>query len=410
MSHSSLWRKAVFQSQAEPLRFEITLQELLLTVAVCFILSAGAAGLYVIGWANDDMNRVFDLLSACDRFLAPAPATNIVVVLVTEEDFQNHYRARNYSGVMDRAYLARLAEKIAECRPAVLALDFDLRVAGEHGDSLAATLRRIHARPHAPRLVLCSNLLAPAFEAGTPQEIQLPALAPELPAGFNNVDFMESRRLLLAARDLQGRLQLSFAATIVAMKDDRFLRALAGTIALESVSLRARFHRPGRFAMRASGALLESPAPCDLADMIVIVGGAYAAGDDRHEVATGHMPGAEVHANLVDNLLQQSYSRAPAPFAIFLIHCGLGLGIGLLFLRYPLNAFWRRLIPGAGSVLLIAGGWWLFQTTLYWLSGYLAAELTGMLAHKLQEPERARQTSAAENLSDSRNADCRSAN
>jgi CHASE2 domain-containing sensor protein len=360
-------------------------------IALSLLISLGFTYLHSLNWFQDEVNEITQASLAVDRFLVKThQAQNIVVVQITEEEFKRSLQS-HYSGYIDRQYVARIVEKLVYYSPSIIALDFDLSVPGENAQELNRILETI-LDTSGTKIILTSQIAGIEFNSEKSTEIIPPYckdLHQNLRYGFSQIDDSGSDRIFLKTIDQNGLLHLSFAATILAAVDDKLLLPFVDKHLDRSPDMRIRYFPSGRYKTWTSSAVLEEKNLDCIRDNIVLVGGSYTMGMDLHLTPAGVKSGAELQANILDNLLHKTYLVEPSLSIIFIIQFVFGCFIGLLFLRYKFKLS-VKILSVLGVVILITVSWWLFHSIAYWITAIPTAVITGTVAkRKLQNKSNA---------------------
>ena len=107
--------------------------------------------------------------------------------------------------------------------------------------------------------------------------------------------------------------------------------------------------------LSASDVLDETVKPIQLKDKIVLVGGTAAALHDLHTTPYGPLyPGVEVHANVIENILQQDFLELPpwVPVLDVAIILGTGILLGLVALYFKAVGTAVLLVVGVAGYLI----------------------------------------------------------
>jgi CHASE2 domain-containing sensor protein len=266
-------------------------------------------------------------------------AKDTVVVLIDDHDYWKGDLARRVP--LKRDYLAKLLIHLAKNEPKAIALDIDLRspIPEEGSEELAAyreetelLLKTIKEVSQSRPIVLATTVTGD--EGGY-------SVSPNV---FDGYDFDKTRvthGYVTLPNDLR---QVPLAVSVKGRpeKEDSFAGAIA-KIKSEPLVLRAEqyehrgfpygnFYRPGEFKPVSAGQVLagDPKAKESIQGQLVIVGGAWHTGSykgtrddysgavDLHFTPAGDIPGAFVHANYVEALLNGSVSQQ-VPEAVALI-------------------------------------------------------------------------------------------
>jgi CHASE2 domain-containing sensor protein/signal transduction histidine kinase len=312
-------------------------------------------------------NLVYDALV---RTRAPLPS-DVVIVAIDEESLGAIGR-----WPWPREVHTRLIERLAAVRPAAIGYDVLFVEPSAEDAALARAIRR------AGNVVLPLTFVVPGSN-GAPFELQAP-VAP-IAAAVSAVghadlipddDGIVRRASLLGgmrgahwpdlaeqvSRIVTGHVSPAFRRSAPAhLPADRF--AFSSPI-LISFSGRAGFHRTVSF-----DALLRGEVPPELlAGKVILVGSTASGSGDQYPVPSGAMPGVEIHANIVDALID---NRAIRPVGRAIVLCTalapLFLLLGALLVLPPrvnvvLGLVLMALVLGTSAGLLIWADIWLPPT------------------------------------------------
>jgi CHASE2 domain-containing sensor protein len=327
-------------------------------------------------------------VDAMGRLFQPNPSGQVVFVAITDDDFS---RADLFASTspLHPATLNRLIERIASHRPALVAVDLQLQPAPhESGDRLTGRLQLyetlLHlARQEAPEWVLVQPEPWQLDARGVDPQVQMAwerllnvGTGAEGRPHWASAEMRAERGLIRhMALDLGGRGSGEAIPTILgAIVKTRpgATRAPPNPSRDEHKALLIRYS--GGFLLdRASltavpaGALLDAPAPTGqtvLHGKIVILGGTHRASRDFFWTPFGEMPAAAIWAEAADTWVRGDEPGAlPWPLAFF-IETLIGLGGGLLMLRF-------HPILGYGLAVLVLAPVTLFFSWLSFAIGFV---------------------------------------
>lgn len=175
---------------------------------------------------------------------------------------------------------------------------------------------------------------------------------------------------------------------------------------------------PARYVSAAT-LLAEADAAAPLAGRLVLLGATAAGLLDLHPTPLGTpLPGVEIHAQLLENLLGDRVLQRPALSTLAELALALALGLTLIFLQPRLTARASLLVWGATVAVLLYGAWIAYSAQRLLLDGvfpalvvtivYAVIVVAGFIAArrfteaKLRERERHLRTLQAELLDVSR--------
>lgn len=315
------------------------------------------------------------------RFNAPRYSDDIVVVEITDDDYEHHFHSRS---PLDAGLLATLLTAIHSAHPALIVLDIDtsddsfrkldeLGVAawpevlwarvpkrtprGEHpGDGYLAALE-----PVAGGLVTdASRMGVPIFPVDSDGVVRRYRQQIDTSAGtLPSLSWNAARRYNIKSKERAGDILFNFPG-------DRYA-----------------------FPIVQAGEFLGPADPQGwgriLGRKIVMVGGDYAAGRDTYFTARGEMAGVE----LVAHAAQSDLAGGGIGESSFLVSAAFDIVFGtllvLLFFRLQLQPAFVICLACL-LVLPVAASWVTFRSLAYWVS--FIPLILGMLLHQLYDYDR----------------------
>lgn len=304
-------------------------------------------------------SRVYQALQRTPR--SRGESTNVALVFIGDEEY---WRGKLAARVpLKKTYLGELVERIADASPSVIALDLDLRAQSatlvQHDDYrcetllFVAALERAAAKCHCT-IVLPTTVLPTGHGDYTREADVLQPFARRLPQpkfvhGYIDAP-LDIRHIAMplplhrpgdetaAAAEAGGPAIDSFAAAITRVLKPRAIER-AGE---EPFSyFRSRRFFPEMSASRA----LADPEP--LQHKAVIIGGRWSAlaegrGErvDTHLTPVGPLPGAMVHANYVEALLNNETRGSLSRLGEIAVEIAASLAVAILFVRAKRRLRW----------------------------------------------------------------------
>lgn len=329
-----------------------------------FLALLGVVALFIVGLHFNALNDMEAAARDFDaRTGAAAPSDSIVLVTITEADYDSLFGGRS---PLDVDSLGRLVRAIARANPLVIGLDLDTSHPGFRrlrplADSLAAAgVQVVWARDAAS----CSSgtaedegdmgVRAPAAGACRDRMIHpLPVL------GDTASDPRLTSALGVMSLDPDGTVRHYSRLVPLGGGDaaPSFVWALRS--AFDSMPRRARadtlprfiaFH-PGtpaawHLTAREALALAESgeSARSILGGRAVVLGGTYRAARDDHDTPLGERPGVDVQARALETELRGGGNRPPSLLALATLQCVAGSLVIILLAGLP---------PGRAMIALV---------------------------------------------------------
>jgi CHASE2 domain-containing sensor protein len=312
------------------------------------------------------------------RFNAPRYSDDIVVVEITDDDYELLFQSRS---PLDADRLAALLAAIHSAHPALIVLDIDtsddsFRKLASLGVTAWPDLlwARVPKRP--PRSEQPENGYLPALEpvaAGTMIDASRMGV-PVFPVDSDGVVRRYRQQLETSAGTLPS---LSWNAT---RRYNIQAKERSGDIFFNFAGDRYAF------PIVQAGQFLGPPDPQAwsrvLGHKIVMLGGDYAAGRDTYITARGEMAGVE----LVAHAAQSNLSGGGIGEGSFLVSAAFDIAFGtlLVFLFFRLHLGPAFFIGLVGLLpLALAASWLTFSSLAYWVS--FVPLMLGMLIHQLHD-------------------------
>jgi len=309
--------------------------------------------LHHFGYSSGVESRWIDAMGLIHR---PAPTNQVVVVTVTDADFAREDLFASVSP-MDPKTLQRTFERIADHRPAVVAIDIQLQpVPHESGERLdrRRQLYRSLANLVTTRSIRWILVRPDRVDAGAG------GIDPDVQSNWNALQQLADaspKHLWWASPVMQDEEGLIRHMSFNEPASDEQSSAL--TIFGATVETEARHeetlsinHHP--LLIRYTGAFglgtgltpnalgvgdLLAPEVAPKGDTIltgktVIVGGSHHAGRDYHWTPIGYLPAVQIWAEAVDTFNRKDAPREPHWLVALLLETGVGIMGGWLMLRF----------------------------------------------------------------------------
>ncbi|MBI4515691.1 MAG: CHASE2 domain-containing protein [Deltaproteobacteria bacterium] len=319
-------------------------------------------------------------LDAMGMIFRPSPSAQVVAVAVTDADFARPDLFGSISPLHPDT-LRRLVERLAQHRPAVVALDILLQpVPHESADRAAARQRLYQSLASLAAHESTQWVLIEPDRA----EVNLPGIDAEVQAAWEvlrSADQATPPRVWWASPTMHveegsiRRMPLAVvgngahAATPTLLGAVVEARAAAPAHAPQGQHESVLIRYTGAFALDASAPItahaisagdLLAPAggPRDatlLTGKTVIVGGTHEAGRDYHWTPIGRIAAVQIWAEAVDAWLRHDAPREPPRWLAFVLETAVGVGGGWLMLRFsPLVGYILTVVALAPLTLLLS--------------------------------------------------------
>lgn len=341
--------------------------------------SAVASGLVTLLYGTGSLSGIqATWADAFERIFRPTASPRVAVVAITDADYAS---GDLFGGIspLDPGALKRLLERLAAHRPAAVAVDILLQPPPYESRERQASRRELYA-----------TLEKLAHDKGTrwilvePEDAQPPSNDTLTAAAWDQLRHLPTQdagQLTWASAQLTAEDGLvRHIALCTQLRGDAapiptVLGALIN-VADQSVhctprpnppsvvqrirytgafSLGARNARAGRI-FSAGDILAPANPPHDdtiLTGRVIIVGGTFSAGSDKHWTPVGTLYGAEVWAEAFDSWWRQDALYEPPWPLVFLLQTAIGVASGWLTLR--LTMFWgyAAAILGMGALTVL---------------------------------------------------------
>lgn len=293
------------------------------------------------------------------RLQAANPDSEVVVVLINDEDYRSLFQGKS---PLNQAKLSQLISAIAAGKPRVIGVDIDT------SDS---EFQQLQPQPDWPPVVWARNGV---FSNREGKLLLSPVLANPKPQVLSGVivlqlesDGATRRYPRLCATD-QGQVE-SFPwavakayAPVEAAKRKPTNEGLLIQFAGDSEGSHRLHFQASRVLDLASGAGWQTNSP--IKDKIVLLGGAYRA-TDEHDTPLGWMLGVEVLAYGIETELHGGGVTPPSAILVTVLGAIVGLALLLLFEHFkPLKAFLISLL--ALPVVGVLSSLLTFDSMAYW--------------------------------------------
>lgn len=305
-------------------------------------------------------------IDAMGQIFKPPPSEGVVVIAITDADFERSDLFASTSP-LNPGTLKRLVERVAEHRPALVAIDIELQPVPSESEERAKDRRLLYStlsdlfRKSSTRWVLVQPESWEVTAAGQTQTTW-----EDLQNAFGRsalVRWVSAR--MPVERGLIRRIPLWISGQDPASKKLTILgavaeanpaaigRFLAASQAQQPPLIRYTGgftlgkHSVTKHAISAS-AVLEPAAPQGdsiLTGKTIIIGGTHRAGRDYHWTPLGEMAAVEIWAEAVDSWFRDDAPREPWGPVAFLTETAVGVAGGWMMQRFG---------PIFGCVLIVA--------------------------------------------------------